>query len=131
MCHGYCNYYRILPRISGKAKKDGVNSDMNISNDNGNNGNRATEIDLQFSNLKKEFWRATKNRPAISKRDLIEYYDNMNGHLLPYLQDRPLSLSRYPDGIYGKAFYQKDWKNSKPQYVKTVKVYSESNNDDN
>ena len=117
-------------RISGKAKKDNDNSDMNKSNNNGNNDNRTIEIDLQFSNLKKEFWRATKNHPAISKRDIIEYYDKMNGHLLPYLRDRPLSLSRYPDGIYGKAFYQKDWRNVKPQYVRTVKVYSESNNDE-
>ena len=60
----------------------------------------------------------------------MEYDDKISELLLPYLKDRPISLSRYPDGIYGKAFYQKDWKNIKPQYVRTVKVYSESNNDE-
>ena len=53
---------------------------IKISNNNSKNGNHLTEIDQQFSNLKKEFWRATKNRPAITKGDLIEYYDKMNGH---------------------------------------------------
>jgi bifunctional non-homologous end joining protein LigD len=77
--------------------------------------------------LKKEFWKATIDHPAITKRELINYYDKMNKHLLPFLQDRPLSLSRYPDGIHGKAFYQKDWKFDKPTYVKTVQVYSGSN----
>lgn len=113
--------------ITGRTRKDGDNSDMKISSDNDKNDNQVTEIDPQFSNLKKEFWRATKNHPPITKRDLIEYYDKMNGHLLSYLQDRPLSLSRYPDGIYGKAFYQKDWKTEKPPYVRTVQIYSESN----
>ena len=80
-----------------------------------------TKLNQQFSNLKKEFWSATKYHPAITKGDLIEYYDKISELLLPYLRDRPLSLSRYPDGIYGKAFYQKDWKNIKPHYVRTVK----------
>ena len=97
---------------------------------NNKNGDPKTELDQQFSNLKKEFWSATEYHPAITKGDLMEYYGKMSELLLPYLRDRPISLSRYPDGIYGKVFYQKDWKNIKPQYVRTVKVYSESNNDE-
>lgn len=85
---------------------------------------------IRFSNLKKEFWTATKHFPSITKGDLIEYYDKIGEYLLPHIIDRPLSLSRYPDGIHGQAFYQKDWKLSKPSYVHTVKVYSESNNDE-
>ena len=50
--------------------------------------------------------------------------------ILPYLKDRPLSLSRYPDGIKGKSFYHKNWnQNNKPTFVQTVKVYSESRED--
>jgi bifunctional non-homologous end joining protein LigD len=94
------------------------------------NFSNITENNTPFSHLKKEFWKATKDHPAITKGDLIAYYDKMNIHLLPFLQDRPLSLSRYPDGIYGKAFYQKDWKFDKPTCVKTVQVYSESNDDE-
>ena len=101
-----------------KYEDNSDNSKINKSENNTKRGNHLTEINQQFSNLKKEFWSATKNRPAITKGDLIEYYDKMNEHLLPFLQDRPLSLSRYPDGIYGKAFYQKDWKNEKPHVCK-------------
>ena len=49
----------------------------------------------------------------------------MSSLVLPHLKDRPLSLSRYPDGVDGKSFYQKDWNHSKPEYVKTVRVHSE------
>jgi len=120
----------ISPKIADKIKKDeDDDSDLKITN-NQNGNNHLTAVDHQFSNLKKEFWSATEYRPCITKGDLIEYYDKISEHLLPYLRDRPISLSRYPDGIYGKAFYQKDWKNEKPGYVRTVKVYSESNNDE-
>ena len=113
-----------------KYEDNSDNSKINKSENNTKRGNYLTEINKQFSNLKKEFWSATKDHPAITKGDLIEYYDKMNEQLLPFLQDRPLSLSRYPDGIYGKAFYQKDWKSEKPPYVRTAQVYSESNDDE-
>ncbi|CAN5853748.1 DNA ligase D [soil metagenome] len=116
------------PKIADTIKKDKCDNDWTITNNK--KGDPVTTRDHQFSNLKKEFWSATENRPAITKEDLIEYYDKISKHLLPHLLDRPISLSRYPDGIYGKAFYQKDWKNEKPHYVRTVRVYSESNNDE-
>lgn len=109
---------------AGDINKSQVNNNINK---NKHSSSPVTENNKSFSHLKKEFWKATRDRPAITKRDLIDYYDKMSMHLLPFLQDRPLSLSRYPDGIHGKAFYQKDWKFDKPTYVKTVKVYSESN----
>ena len=120
---------RIMSKIP-KYEDNSDNSKINKSENNTKRGNYLTEINKQFSNLKKEFWSATKDHPAITKGDLIEYYDKMNEQLLPFLQDRPLSLSRYPDGIYGKAFYQKDWKSEKPPYVRTAQVYSESNDDE-
>src|SRR5688572_86701 len=80
-----------------------------------------------FSNLNKIFWGKTTNHPQLTKKDLIEYYDKISRHILPYLKDRPLSLSRYPDGIKGKSFYHKNWnQDNKPTYVQTVKVYSDS-----
>jgi len=117
---------RIFNGTAGDIKKSQINIDRNKNE----NGSHITENKDSFSHLKKEFWRATRDHPAITKRDLIDYYDKMNMHLLPILQDRPLSLSRYPDGIDGKAFYQKDWKSEKPTYVKTVQVYSESNDEE-
>jgi len=114
------------PKLADTIKKDEDANALTITNNNSDDP--TADLDQQFSNLKKEFWSATESRPAITKGDLMKYYDKISEHLLPYLRDRPISLSRYPDGIYGKAFYQKDWKNKKPRYVKTVKVYSESNN---
>ncbi len=81
-----------------------------------------------FSNLDKIFWSKTKDHGALTKKDLINYYDRISDYILPYLKDRPLSLSRYPDGASGKHFYHKNWDNEKPNYVETIKVYSESNN---
>ena len=79
-----------------------------------------------FSNLDKVFWDKTSEHTQLTKRDLIEYYDKVGNHILPHLKDRPLSLSRYPDGIKGKSFYHKNWNQTSPDYVKTVKVYSET-----
>jgi len=42
-----------------------------------------------------------------TKADLVRYYDRIALWLLPYLEDRPLHLYRWPDGIRGKSFYQK------------------------
>ena len=81
------------------------------------------------TNPSKVYWKATKNHPAYLKRDLIDYYDKISDVILPHLEDRPLSLSRYPNGIYGKTFYQKDWDQKKPDYVATAKIHSEHRGD--
>ena len=79
-----------------------------------------------FSNLDKVFWDKTLEHPQLTKKDLIEYYNEIGNYILPHLKDRPLSLSRYPDGIKGKSFYHKNWNQTRPDYVKTVKVYSQT-----
>jgi bifunctional non-homologous end joining protein LigD len=63
-------------------------------------------VKVNLSNLDKVYWKATKDHGIITKGDLINYYDSMSSLVLPHLKDRPLSLSRYPDGIDGKSFYQ-------------------------
>jgi bifunctional non-homologous end joining protein LigD len=65
------------------------------------NFNRA---DLQFTHLNKIFW----PQEAVTKRDMLNYYIAVAGYMLPYLKDRPMSLNRFPDGIGGPHFYQKD-----------------------
>ena len=83
-----------------------------------------------FSNLDKIFWDKTNGHTELTKKDLIQYYEKISSHILPYLKDRPLSLNRYPDGIKGKSFYHKNWYQSNiPRYVQTAKVYSESRKD--
>ncbi len=89
-------------------------------------GINCTGIDkMKVTNPDKIYWKATKDHQPILKRDLIEYYEKISDYILPHLRDRPLSLSRYPNGIYGKSFYQKDWNQKKPNFVSTAKVHSE------
>ena len=71
------------------------------------------------------YWKETKSHPAFLKGDLIDYYEKISEVILPHLEDRPLSLSRYPNGITGKSFYQKDWDQKKPDFVATAKIHSE------
>jgi bifunctional non-homologous end joining protein LigD len=63
-----------------------------------------------------------------TKRDLIAYYYRMADYILPFLKDRPLVLRRYPDGIKGQAFFQKNMNESLglPDWFQTVPVESES-----
>ena len=77
--------------------------------------------EVPFSNLKKVFW----PKDAYTKGHLIEYYRMVAPALLPYLRDRPLVLTRYPDGIEGKSFFQKDAPDFIPEWVRTVRQWSE------
>src|SRR5215216_755146 len=85
--------------------------------------------ELKFSNLDKIYWPSTgRLKRELTKGDLIEYYDKISKYILPHLQNRPLSLKRYPDGITGKSFYHKNWIQEKPDFAKTIQVFSESKN---
>jgi bifunctional non-homologous end joining protein LigD len=77
---------------------------------------------LALSNLDKVFWPAD----GYTKGDLVAYYREVADWLLPYLADRPLVLTRYPDGIEGKSFYQKDAPEWVPAWLRTESVWSES-----
>lgn len=85
---------------------------------------------LHLSNLNKELWPAHDGQPAVTKRDLVRYYAQMAPYLLPHLRDRPLTITRWPDGILGQTFYQKHWAAGKPPYVETVRVFSSHNEGD-
>lgn len=83
-----------------------------------------------FSNLDKLYWPNTGTlNKELTKADLIKYYDKVSRYILPHLRNRPLSLKPYPDGITGKSFYHKNWIQEKPDYVKTIQVFSESKGD--
>ncbi len=76
--------------------------------------------EVKLTNLKKMFWPAD----GYTKGDLVAYYERVAPLLLPYLRDRPLVLTRYPDGITGKSFFQKDAPEFTPAWVRTERVYS-------
>ena len=77
--------------------------------------------ELRLSNLNKLFWKAD----GITKGELIEYYRAIAPALLPYLKDRPTVLTRYPDGIDGEMFYQKDMPAWVPPWLRTTTLWSE------
>jgi bifunctional non-homologous end joining protein LigD len=77
--------------------------------------------ELRLSNLKKVFWK----NDNITKGDLIDYYRSVAPHMLPYLKDRPVVLSRYPDGIDGETFYQKSTPDWVPPWLRTTTLWSE------
>jgi len=59
---------------------------------------------------------------AITKGDLIDYYDRISDQILPHLSDRPLVLQRFPDGIEEDGFYQKQASDYFPDWIETTTV---------
>jgi bifunctional non-homologous end joining protein LigD len=103
---------------------------MGVDGDEQNSGSRRKEPlptphspvrEVKFSNLDKVFWPEEK----YTKGDLIEYYRSVTPWLLRYLKDRPVVLTRYPDGIDGKSFYQKDAPKFVPEWIQTIPIWSE------
>jgi bifunctional non-homologous end joining protein LigD len=60
-----------------------------------------------------------------TKGDLVAYYQAIAPWLLPYLRNRPLVMTRFPDGIAGKSFFQKDAPGFTPEWVRTERMWSE------
>ena len=85
---------------------------------------------VKLTNLGKEFWPAYGDAPPLTKRDLIQYYVKLAPVLLPHLKDRPLTLTRYPNGVTAKPFYQKHYEQPIPAFVDTVSIWSSSNGED-
>ncbi|QDW24531.1 DNA ligase D [Pedobacter sp. KBS0701] len=71
--------------------------------------------ELKFTNLSKVYWPEDK----VTKRDMFNYYYQVADYILPYLKDRPQSLNRFPGGIHGPSFYQKDVKGKAPDWTET------------
>lgn len=81
----------------------------------------AASRNMRLTNVDKVFW---KNE-GITKGDLVEYYRSIAPYLLPYLKDRPAVLHRYPNGIDGEMFYQKDMPGWAPPWLRTTTLWSE------
>lgn len=77
--------------------------------------------EVPFTNLDKVFW----PEEGYTKGDLIDYHRAVAPWMLEYLQDRPLVMTRYPDGIDGKSFFQKDAPPYAPDWLRRVTVWSE------
>jgi bifunctional non-homologous end joining protein LigD len=68
--------------------------------------------------------------PLLRKRDVLAYYLRVAGHILPFLKDRPMVLKRYPNGIGEKFFFQKAASDSRPAWIRTVRIDSKDRGED-
>ncbi|HEY9085532.1 MAG TPA: non-homologous end-joining DNA ligase [Candidatus Tyrphobacter sp.] len=79
-------------------------------------GNRT----LSLSNLDKVLW----PRDGYTKRDLIAYYEGVSATMIPYLENRPLTLERFPNGIDASSFFEKNVPKGMPEWVHRVTLAS-------
>ena len=109
------------PEVVGRV----LNTTAQIENElfKGRSENVTIELDgkrLRFSNLNKVYFPESGH----TKRNLLAYYYRMADFILPFLRDRALVLRRYPDGIKGQAFFQKDLREGVPEWFTTVPIDS-------
>ncbi len=81
---------------------------------------------LPVSNLNKVLY----PKVGFTKGQVIDYYVRIAPVLLPHLKDRPLTMKRYPNGVDGMFFYEKNCPSHRPEWVKTAKVWSHGNQRD-
>lgn len=91
---------------------------------------RVGEHKISLSNLEKELWPEYEGQRPLTKRDLLRYLARISPYLLPHMRGRPITLTRYPNGIQGKHFYQKHWEAKLPEFVETVRLWSDQNEGD-
>jgi len=93
------------------------------------NGNKKFDLDVEghrveVNKLDKELWPEYEKQRALTKRDLLVYLTLISQYILPHLKDRPITLSRYPDGINGEQFFQKHWVKP-PDFVTIIPITTE------
>jgi bifunctional non-homologous end joining protein LigD len=82
--------------------------------------------EVRLTNLNKVFW----PEEGLTKGDLVQFYRTIAPTILPYLKDRPVVLTRYPDGYLGKSFFQKNAPEFAPGWVRTERFWSEDSQRD-
>jgi bifunctional non-homologous end joining protein LigD len=78
---------------------------------------------IHVSNLDKVLY----PKVGFAKGQVIDYFIRIAPVLLPHLRDRPLTMKRYPNGVDGEFFYEKNCPSHRPKWVQTAKVWSEGN----
>jgi bifunctional non-homologous end joining protein LigD len=68
------------------------------------------------------------DQPRLRKRDVLLYYLRVAPYIVPFLKDRPMVMKRYPDGIQGGFFFQKEAPSSRPGWLNTVSIFSKERN---
>jgi len=79
---------------------------------------------LTLSNLSKILYPSTEGSHAFSKAEVVDYYTRVSPVLLPHLAGRPATFIRFPDGVEGKSFFEKNAPSHTPDWVRTVTLPS-------
>lgn len=83
---------------------------------------------INIKNEKKIFFPKDSNFRNITKEELINYYIEISQHILPYLKDRLLTMQRFPDGILGNSFYNKNIPKYFPDWIETKHIKNKTKN---
>jgi bifunctional non-homologous end joining protein LigD len=78
---------------------------------------------LKLSNLEKVLYPV----PGFTKQQVIDYYVRIAPAIIPHLAGRPLTRKRYPDGVEGEPFFEKNAPMHRPDWVKTAPIWSDRN----
>src|SRR5436309_11632362 len=77
---------------------------------------------VEPSNLAKVYW----PERGLTKGDLIDYFRRVSPFLVPAIRDRPLTVKRFPDGVHGFSFFQKNAPKYTPPWVRRIGLHAES-----
>lgn len=102
----------------------GTRSRFEIPDEQGDVEVRVGANDVRLTNLAKVYWPDDN----ITKRDLLQYYADVSGALLPHLKDRAMVMKRYPNGIEGEFFFMKRAPSPRPEWIETVRIEHRSGN---
>jgi len=90
---------------------------------------KADGHELSVTNLDKTLWPGEGKLKPLTKRDLLRYFARVAQWMLPHLAARPVFVTRFPNGVKGKSFFQKHW-DPVPGFAKVVKIHSSSTGED-
>jgi bifunctional non-homologous end joining protein LigD len=80
--------------------------------------------EVRLTNLNKVFWAEA----GLTKGDLLQYYADVSGVLLPHLHDRAMVMKRYPHGASGEFFFMKRAPTPRPEWIQICSIEHESGN---
>jgi bifunctional non-homologous end joining protein LigD len=112
----------VYPERSRRAQGDTVVAQLERIEEEGGKGTLQLDSGpLDVTNLKKVFYPDSGH----TKGDLLRYYARVAPYILPAIEDRPLVLKRFPNGIRGMAFYQQKAPDEAPRAVRVEEVRDE------
>jgi bifunctional non-homologous end joining protein LigD len=85
---------------------------------------RVGASDVCLTNLRKVFWKSLN----LTKGDLIQYYADVSGFLLPHIRDRAMVMKRYPHGADGAFFFMKRAPSPRPGWIQLCTIHHTSGN---